>query len=305
MKRLVMVAILLFMATIQLMGQTTPTAKTVAPASPAANSSAKSASKPEPKHVIYWDGTGRWEPAEGDVRAGKRGAPGAEKWPSEVYMTPAEERDERSRESEGSSQLMNSTSERAPYQNSHEPLRCMGPERHPCSEGVVRELSRRMEERRAEHPLLASIRALTLESPDGTVSCRRHDGQACTREELRSLNEHVAEPLRCRIYYGASTSYAESHTSTVPYQTTTTPTTTYAPTNKTSMPPSTTPATTGGTTTTRSTTAATPNNPNHTAMTQNHGPAAGYHPSAWQNRTATTQNHASGTGYHSTPAKPE
>src|SRR5208282_3714498 len=81
----------------------------------------------------------------------------------------------------------------------------------------VSELSHRMAERSAEHPALASISTLTLESSEGALSCRQLDGAHCNHEQLRALNEHVAEPLRCAIYEVSSN--PASQTSTAQNQT--------------------------------------------------------------------------------------
>jgi hypothetical protein len=40
---------------------------------------------------------------------------------------------------------------------------------------------------------------LTLESPDGTLSCTDLDGKPCSAEQVRSLDQHVAAPERCDI----------------------------------------------------------------------------------------------------------
>jgi len=52
---------------------------------------------------------------------------------------------------------MNSTSRgTAKGQGSEGALKCMGPERSPCTEEMVREMDRRTAERSSEHPVLAS-----------------------------------------------------------------------------------------------------------------------------------------------------
>ncbi len=73
---------------------------------------------------------------------------------------------------------MNSTSQGAAKgQGSEGALKCMGPERRPCTEDMVREMARRMAERSSEHPALAEINTLTMDSPDGTLSCGQNDGK--------------------------------------------------------------------------------------------------------------------------------
>jgi hypothetical protein len=88
----------------------------------------------------------------------------------------------------------------------------MGPERRPCTEEMVRDLARRMGEKSAEHPALAEINTLSLDSPDGTLSCRQNDGKPCTAEQVRSLNEHVAAEMRCDVRFEYSRSRV-AHTS--------------------------------------------------------------------------------------------
>jgi hypothetical protein len=80
-------------------------------------------------------------------------------------------------------------------------LKCMGPDRKPCTQELVRDLVKRTGEKSAEHPALADIKALALDSPDGTLSCRQSNGRPCTREQIRALNEHVAAPLRCNVMF--------------------------------------------------------------------------------------------------------
>ena len=92
----------------------------------------------------------------------------------------------------------------------------MGPERRPCTEEMVRDLARRMGEKSAEHPALAEINTLSLDSPDGTLSCRQNDGKPCTAEQVRSLNEHVAAEMRCDVRFEYSRSNAGNATYTHP-----------------------------------------------------------------------------------------
>jgi hypothetical protein len=89
----------------------------------------------------------------------------------------------------------------------------MGRERRPCTEEEVRELDRRMAERSSEHPLLAEINTLTLESPDGKISCLQNNGSPCTGEQIRVLNEHVAAPLRYEIRFEFSRTNTANRTS--------------------------------------------------------------------------------------------
>ena len=121
------------------------------------------------------------------------------------------------RERKRAEQRMNSTSpSTANGQGSAEALKCRGLERGPCTEMMVRDLTRRMEEKSAEHPALAEINPLRLESPDGTVSCRQKDGNPCTAEQVRSLNEHVAAEMRCNLGFEDPRSDAENDTDTHP-----------------------------------------------------------------------------------------
>ncbi len=95
-------------------------------------------------------------------------------------------------------------------------LKCRGLERRPCTEEKVRELARRMGEKSAEHPVLAEINTLRLDSPDGTLSCRQNNGNRCTAEQVRSLNEHVAAEMRCEIRFEDSRSSAGNATDPYP-----------------------------------------------------------------------------------------
>jgi hypothetical protein len=102
---------------------------------------------------------------------------------------------------EGSRSYAGSNSQGYGGQGSQGALKCTGPERNPCSETMVRDMSAKMAEKSSEHPALAEINTLTLESPNGTLSCRQNDGKPCTAEQVRSLNEHVAAPLRCEVRF--------------------------------------------------------------------------------------------------------
>ena len=95
-------------------------------------------------------------------------------------------------------------------------LKCRGLERRPCTEEKVRDLARRMGEKSAEHPVLAEINTLRLDSPDGTLSCRQNNGNRCTAEQVRSLNEHVAAEMRCEIRFEDSRSSAGNATDPYP-----------------------------------------------------------------------------------------
>jgi len=240
---------------------TNPTSSTVAnptastAATPTSSSTATSSSKPAKKPVLYWDGTGRWQRLEGEEHAEKTGAERTDKWPSPSYEK---------REAEESGRGFDSSS-----RGSNRMLRCMGPERRPCTEGEVRELSRRMTERSSEHPALASINALSLESSEGSLSCRQVDGAHCTSEQVRSLNEHVAEPLRCAIYEVASRSNPESRNSTEQNETPTT-----------SGEVSTMPGSAYATSSTPSTTSSS------NSSTQNHTATGDNHNAQWEHRKA-------------------
>jgi cobalamin biosynthesis Mg chelatase CobN len=61
---------------------------------------------------------------------------------------------------------------------------------------------------------LAQINSLTLESPDGTLSCRQNNGSPCTNEQIRILNEHVAAPLRCQVRFEYSAAGTANRAST-------------------------------------------------------------------------------------------
>lgn len=308
MKKLVMVAILLFLAAMPLMGQTTSSTTTTP--KPAANSSAKPTQKTEPKHVIYWDGTGRWESPERDARSRKSTTEGNNEWPSEIVMTPATPPTENSQESQAANHLLNSTSGTGALPSGqYERLHCVGPERRPCTEGVVRDLTQRMMERRDEHPLLASIHSVTLESREGEVSCQQHGGQPCTHEQVRALNEHVAEPLRCALYFSAARPSGEAY-STARQSRTATPsgtTTNHTPTASTGSTTQGTPTAstpTPDSTQSNSKTASNSSTPaggtstQSTPTGQNHAQAAGSRGTPWQYRTVAGQAHASSAGNH-------
>jgi hypothetical protein len=195
---------------------------------------------------------------------------------------------------DGTERRMGSTAEGAARgQGSEGALRCMGPERRACTEEMVRDLGSKLAEKRSEHPALADINTLTLDSRDGTLSCRQNDGKPCTAEQVRALNEHVAAALRWDVRFESSRSNAQSHTSMAQ--------------NHTSMPPNT--VATNNTSTTpvnSSTTGSSASTQNHTSTAQNHTSTASSRTSLPQNRTSTTQNHASTTGNHNPPSpKPQ
>ena len=157
-----------------------------------------------------------------------------------------------------------------------------------------------MAEKSAEHPALASINTLTLESSEGALSCWQVDGALCTREQLGALNEHVAAPLRCAIYEVRS--YPESQNSTAQNQTpktstniSTAPTTAFLTQSSTATTPSSASTATSSKTSTE----------NHGSTPQNHSSTAWQHrTAAGQNRNTTTQNHAPATGSQ-TPTPPK
>jgi hypothetical protein len=116
-------------------------------------------------------------------------------------------------------QRMNSTSQGAANgQGSVGDLKCTGleEERRPCTEMMVRDLARRMGEKSAEHPALAEINSLRLESSDGTLSCSQRDGNPCSAEQVRSLNEHVAAEMSCDVRLENPSSDAANATDTHP-----------------------------------------------------------------------------------------
>jgi hypothetical protein len=80
-------------------------------------------------------------------------------------------------------------------------LKCLGPEKHPCTENVVQFMERKLQEKRSEHREFAEISSLRLYSPNGKVSCRQKDGNSCTAEQVRLLNEHVAQPMMCDLRF--------------------------------------------------------------------------------------------------------
>src|SRR5271157_2661338 len=153
MKRIATATVVIcFMAVLHVMGQTTSTSTSTSTSKPTtkptASSAAKPTSKPVSKPAITWDGTGTWQRPEGEAHAEKAGAGSTDKWPSATYEQPG---------SEQSGHEMNATGESgATSQGSNYLLRCRGPERRPCTQGEVRELSRRLAEKSAEHPALAS-----------------------------------------------------------------------------------------------------------------------------------------------------
>jgi len=317
MKRIAMATVAVcFIAVVHVMGQTTSTttstststskpgssstAKPTASSTtkPTASSTAQPTSKPASKPVLYWDGTGKPQRTDGDAHAEKTGVERSDKWPSPTYEQ---------RESQPADHAMNATGKSGTAsQGSNKMVKCTGPEKRPCTEGEVRELSRKMAEKSAEHPALAAINTLTLESSAGALSCRQVNGARCTSEQLKSLNEHVAGPLRCAIYEVVSGSNPASHTSTAQNQTRTT--SSYVSTTPSSV------STTSSTTSTTPSTVFTPSSSTsseqkHTYTTEHHSSTEGNHAppwphrtSEWQKRNSTTQSHTSTTGTQNPPA---
>jgi hypothetical protein len=290
MKRIVLgIAVLCLLAVMQVMGQTTSTTTSTAASKPAAkptsNSTAKPKSNPTPKYVFEGDGTGTWRAGESDARAAK--ARDESSWPSPTYEEPrrAEQREERELASEGAGSTTSAGSSRV--------LRCMGPERQPCTEWNVRELSRQMEEKRSDHPALGDITAMRLESSDGAFLCQQANGEHCTSEQIRSLNEHVAEPLRCTIYWGNESSSPANAVATAQYRSRTSAGTASNGKSNASLTATDTSSAPAGTSTTANKTAATPN---HRVTAQNHTSAVSEHP-------ATVHDHAPVTVYHRPPPK--
>lgn len=306
-----------FIAVLHLMGQTksttTSTSTSNPPAKPTSTSPAKPTSilaaeptaKPVPKAVLYWDGTGPWQRPEGDKRAERIGEERRDKWPSATYEE---------RESEEARREMNEKREfEGASQGSNNRLRCMGPERRPCRESEVREISHRMVERSVEHPALASIGALNLESSEGAVSCRQLEGGLCTPEQLWSLNEHVAKPLRCEIYDAANRTNPQSSTATAQNRTlprsnniSTKPSTEPQSENRTSTKPTNEHLTEHGTSPAPNSAFTTPGSnpsaPNHNSMHENHDATAAARAAGWEHRTPVTQNHPTAT-VNSTPPR--
>jgi len=323
MKRIATATVVIsFLVVLNVMGQTTPTATSTPAVTPAAtpaakpaakpteSSIAKPAAKPVPKAVLYWDGTGPWQRPDGDAHAERFGDDrrDRDKWPSAVYEQ---------RETEESGHDANVAREFAgTSQGSVDRLRCMGPERRPCREWEVNELSRRMVEKSNEHPVLASIRTLTLESSEGALSCQRVEGGHCTPEQLWSLNEHVAKPLRCTIYEVPlrpnSVSPSATAQNRAPTRSAEVSTTRHneseseksSPTawNNESVSEKSTPTTSNNEFLTETSTSPAPTGttvaaggnsttPHRNPTAQNHAPATAAHPAGWQHRTAATPSH--------------
>jgi hypothetical protein len=189
MKRIMIATVVLCLAAaLQIMGQTTQT--------PTSNPPPKPASKPVPKHTT--NSTSASAAKSQGSEGNKTGESAVKEQTSEGTRTTA------------TSSAGGATSQ----QGSEAGLKCRGPERRPCTQENMEELSHRMTEKSAEHPALAEINTLTLESPDGTVSCRQNNGAPCTMEQIRILNEHVAAPLRCDIRYESSRSNTANRAST-------------------------------------------------------------------------------------------
>jgi hypothetical protein len=255
------------------------------------------------------------ERLDGDAHADKTGAGNTDKWPSSTYEQHASERSDRAMNATGGS---SSTSGGA-----NQMVRCIGPDKRPCTEGEVKELTRRLAEKTPEHPELASISTLTLESK-GAMSCRQIDGALCSHEQLRALNQHVAEPLRCAIYEvvlkpnsGSHTSTAQNQTSTssgevsttsenesstqdsysTPDSTSTTPGSAYTMPSSSSTTPNSTYTPPSGTSTTAGTAYTTSSNSSTTAGNSSTTSSG---TSTTQHKNSTAQNHSTAAGTHST-----
>lgn len=279
MKRFALVTIIILLAGLQAMAQgtTTTSATAVKPAAnsavkPAANSTTKPAANAAPRHVIYLEGNGTIERTDRDGNVVARDS----KWATPTFEPPRAEVERAEREAR-----MEAAARSAGSQGG---LWCRGPERRPCEEQNVREMSRRMDEKRSEHASLADIRSLRLESSDGRLACEQATGERCNWEQIRSLNEHVATELRCEIYFDPSpsnqrnTSTTQNHASTT--RTGVSTATSY--TSRTSGNPSTTvgsgsSVTTTATSSTPSSTTTTTKTQSHNLNAQNHPPVAGEH----------------------------
>jgi hypothetical protein len=254
MKRIAMMtAALCLVATLQFMGQTTPTtnsaSKTKAPARPASNHPMNTTSTSAPKGQVpaktwyttdpsrkgtteqdgerywystgaatkataaeqaregYWYNTGTTTKRTGIVQGPESTRSSAT---STIGNTAAAPAPEGTTSSTGASTTTAQTPEgttnptpQAPptWQASASSLKCLGPERRPCTRELVQDLARRTGEKSTEHPALAEIKALALDAPDGTLSCRQGDGGSCTREQVKALNEHVAASLRYNVIF--------------------------------------------------------------------------------------------------------
>ena len=286
MKRFALVTIILLLAGLQAMAQgttTTTSGTAVKPAAsstttkPAANSATKPAPNAAPRHVIYLEGNGTIERTDRD---GNVVADSKSRWASPSFEPPREERERAEREAREA--RMEAAAHSVGTQGG---VWCRGPERRPCEEWNVREMSRRMDEKRSEHASLADIRSLRLESSDGRLACEQASGERCNWEQIRSLNDHVAAELRCEIYFDPSpsnqrlTNTTQNHAST----TRTGFSTARGNSSRTSGNTSTTVGSGSSVTTTAtssnpvSTTTTTAKTQNHSLNAQNHPPAAGEH----------------------------
>ena len=200
MKRMMMATLVLCMAAaLRMMGQTTATPTTHPTAKPTTQQTTQSTTKPTTNT------TSLSAPKEREHQV------------TEHRVDSLAEFAAKERERKRAEQRMNSASQSAANgQRSGAALKCTGPERRPCTEMMVRDLARRMGEKSVEHPALAKINTLRLESSDGTLSCRQNDGNRCTAEQVRSLNEHVAAEMRCLLRFQYPRANAENATDTKP-----------------------------------------------------------------------------------------
>lgn len=281
MKRIALVTIILLLAGLQAMAQgttTTTSGTAVKPAAnsaskPAANSTTKPAANTAPKHVIYLEGNGTIQRTDRDGNAVARDS----KWVTPTFEPTRAEVERAEREAR-----MEAAAHSAGSQGG---LWCRGPERRPCEEQNVREMSRRMDEKRSEHASLADIRSLRLESSDGRLTCEQASGERCNWEQIRSLNDHVAAELRCEIYFDPSSSNQRLTNTTRNHASTTRAgvSTATSYTSRTSGNSSTTVGSGSSVTTTAtsstpiSTTTTTAKTQSHDLNAQNHPPAAAEH----------------------------
>jgi len=208
MKRITIATVVLcLVAALQMMGQTTQT--------PTSNPTSKPTAKPVPKHTTNPAST---SPANAQTPAvsnrTESAPPGQAAGGTQPNANSTTAGSARWQGSERTERNATATSGSAERRQGSAGLKCLGPERHPCTQENMEELSHRMTEKSAEHPALADINTLTLESPDGTVSCRQNNGAPCTMDQIRVLNEHVAAPLRCDIRYEYPRSNTANRTST-------------------------------------------------------------------------------------------
>lgn len=300
MKRIGFLTIVFFFwASLQAIAQTTSTTASNSAPKPSANSTSKPSSNSTSKPVIYLEGTGTVQRTDG---FGNRVQTSDDKWPSPSFGGSHGDVN-RSTDEAGSVSGAGSSA-------SQPGLRCRGPERRPCEERNVAEMSRRLLDKRAEHPALADIRHLQLKSSAGALSCEQANGAPCSSEQIRSLNEHVAQPLRCEVYFGtapANRNYTSQNPGTTAQNnsmgtttqnpgtttedTTENPGTTTESLGSTIQSPGTTTQNAATSSTTSSTTgsaaATTQKTQNNSSTAQNHPSTAGQHPGLAQHHTAS------------------